>query len=185
MEMGLYGGKPLPDSAYAEQVRAMFPSDAAAILARYPRKAYGSASEALATVWTDALWARPALDSSRALAKHVPTYAYEFAETGGPWFRQTPTTSYPMGAFHTAELPYLFAMGHFEDLPAGQQPLADTLIGYWTRFAHTGDPNGGGAPKWQPCSAGRQTVQSLTATQTGPVDFAQDHRYPFWTSLNG
>ncbi|WP_225447709.1 carboxylesterase family protein [Streptacidiphilus sp. P02-A3a] len=29
-----------------------------------------------------------------------------------------------------------------------QQAMAATVIGYWTAFARTGDPNHAGAPRW-------------------------------------
>jgi para-nitrobenzyl esterase len=184
MEIGLYGGQPMPDEAYDQMVRGMFGEHGDAILARYPREAYASASEAFATVWTDGLFARPALDSHATLAKYVPTYAYEFAEAGGPWFRQGPPVHYPMGAYHTGDLPYLFAIDHFADLPDGQQQLSDAMIGYWTRFARTADPNGAHTPRWRPFTADRQVVQSLSAARIGPADFADDHQYGFWTSLD-
>jgi len=61
------------------------------------------------------------------------------------------------GAFHTAELFFLF--GNFND---GQQPgrgvvytpsatdltFSQAMMGYWARFAATGNPNGGGAVAW-------------------------------------
>ena len=51
------------------------------------------------------------------------------------------------GAAHAFELPYVF-----HNLGAGatadQEQLAATMGGYWTRFAATGDPNGGAAPAW-------------------------------------
>jgi para-nitrobenzyl esterase len=28
--------------------------------------------------------------------------------------------------------------------------LSEEMVGYWTSFAKTGDPNGGGSPKWPP-----------------------------------
>lgn len=184
MEMARYGGRPTPDADYPAHLAAAFGNRADRVLARYPRRAYGSASEALATALTDARWARPALDGSVLAARQLPTYTYEFAETTNPWFRGTPVPAYPMGAFHTAELPYLFAMEHFEPLNATQRQLADRMIGYWARFARTGDPNGGGAPGWPAFTGTRPYVQSLTSARVGPVDFRRDHRHAFWASLD-
>ncbi len=56
----------------------------------------------------------------------------------------------PYGAFHGIDIIYLF--GTFA--AAGDTPvpselaLSDSVIGYWSRFASTGDPNGSGAPPW-------------------------------------
>jgi para-nitrobenzyl esterase len=43
-----------------------------------------------------------------------------------------------------------FGFHTFGSVPASaaELKLADTMVGYWTRFAATGDPNGGGAPFW-------------------------------------
>ena len=55
-------------------------------------------------------------------------------------------------AFHREELFFLF--GHLDRLGNPYTPSADeiqlseTLMGYWTRFAATGDPNGPGAFHW-------------------------------------
>jgi carboxylesterase type B len=33
-------------------------------------------------------------------------------------------------------------------VPAANEPLVDSMEGYWTRFGVTGDPNGGTDPMW-------------------------------------
>ena len=57
-----------------------------------------------------------------------------------------------MGAFHGVEIPYVFGnadlftvLGQIEQ---ADYDLSETIMGYWTRFAATGDPNGEGAPEW-------------------------------------
>jgi para-nitrobenzyl esterase len=58
----------------------------------------------------------------------------------------------PLGAFHGVELPYVFGTADlFSGLGVVKQAdreLSATMMGYWTRFAATGDPNGAGAPEW-------------------------------------
>jgi para-nitrobenzyl esterase len=73
-----------------------------------------------------------------------------------------------MGAFHTAELAFVFgSLGHLmpRQVPyrptAAEQALSDTMIGYWTRFAATGDPNGGGAPAWPRYTAWSSTSDPM------------------------
>jgi para-nitrobenzyl esterase len=60
----------------------------------------------------------------------------------------------PLGAFHGVEIPYVFGnAGLFTSLGKLEQAdydLSATIMGYWTRFAATGDPNGDGAPLWAP-----------------------------------
>ncbi len=54
------------------------------------------------------------------------------------------------GAFHSAELWYVFgtqsrAWRPWEPVDA---VLSERMIGYWTRFAASGTPNGDGLPHW-------------------------------------
>lgn len=63
------------------------------------------------------------------------------------------------GAPHGGELPYMFATpAHFfTEWPGQASPewdgrdrrISETMIGYWTAFARSGDPNHDGAPAWQ------------------------------------
>ena len=65
-----------------------------------------------------------------------------------------------LGCCHSAELQYVFG-----NLPAsqgyGQQDteISNTMMGYWTRFAKTGDPNGGGSPVWPSYSSKDQNLE--------------------------
>jgi para-nitrobenzyl esterase len=57
------------------------------------------------------------------------------------------------------------------------------MMGYWTRFAATGNPNGSGAPYWPRFSSARQQIQELVPGVTGPqTGFAAEHRRAFWAS---
>ena len=70
-------------------------------------------------------------------------YLYEFTRAPLPLL---------MGAFHGVEIPYVFGnAGLFSGLGEIEQAdyeLSDAIMSYWTRFAATGDPNGGNAPVW-------------------------------------
>ena len=39
--------------------------------------------------------------------------------------------------------------------------LSDRMVDYWTNFMKTGDPNGPGLPRWQPCSKAEPFVLEL------------------------
>lgn len=184
LEMAKYGG-PVPAGAYDDEIRAAFGDHAAKVLARYPLGRYSSASEALATALTDAEYAKPALDTYKALSRRVPIHAYEFADSGAPWFAGV-GKPYAMGAYHAAELPYLFETTGTEPLTEAQRPLSDQMIGYWTRFARTGDPNGSAAPAWKHFASADPYVQSLAPGEHGikPAALARDHDYAFWTSID-
>ncbi|MFZ3573442.1 carboxylesterase/lipase family protein [Streptomyces sp. BH097] len=173
-----------PDS-YREQLAALFgPADLRRVLARYPVAKYHSAGEALATVVTDWAWGCTAQDRDRALAAHTPVYAYEFADETAPWFTTLPKPNFPTGAFHGAELQYLF---DDEQLPGPQTPaqkqLSTTMISYWTRFAAAGNPNSSGQPRWMPFQ-GDGWVQSLATTTVGQTDRNAEHQCAFWKTID-
>lgn len=87
--------------------------------------------------------AAPAGGAAGAAPGAPAAYLYEFT--------RVPFAN-PRGAFHAVELPYVFgttglfaAMGVMEQ---ADEDLSAAMMGYWTRFAATGDPNGAGAPEW-------------------------------------
>ncbi|WKX73660.1 carboxylesterase/lipase family protein [Streptomyces sp. XD-27] len=165
---------------YRARLKESYGRAAAAVEARYPLSAYGTPALAWAAVLTDSSYACTTLRAHRALAAHVPTYGYEFNDATAPVPPGVPPVAgFPYGAAHGFELPYLFATR----LPftADQRALSDRMIGYWTRFAHTGDPNGTGAPAWRRFDR-TPLVQSLAPGTGGvrPVDLGAGHHCGFW-----
>jgi para-nitrobenzyl esterase len=60
------------------------------------------------------------------------------------------------------------------------------MVGYWTEFAESGNPNGNGSPHWPRFHRDRQVMQSLnTPTVTTETNFATDHKCAFWDQLVG
>ena len=55
-----------------------------------------------------------------------------------------------MGATHGAEIGYAFNNGEAANAPGGSADanLATAMIGHWTQFAKTGNPNGPGLADW-------------------------------------
>jgi para-nitrobenzyl esterase len=66
-------------------------------------------------------------------------------------------------------------------LSPDQEKLSDAMIGCWTRFAATGDPNSRHAPAWAQYSSQTGEFQSLVprAPRT-ETNFATDHHCSFW-----
>ena len=60
------------------------------------------------------------------------------------------------------------------------------MMKYWSRFAATGNPNGGGAPYWPAFDPARQRIEELTSTGIAPeTSFGAYHRCAFWARIEG
>lgn len=167
---------------YDHYLNDTFKDQAPAVAAEYPVSAYGdSPALALAAALTDGNWARHSVDTGRALARHVPTYTYEFADGPVPWYSdaQYPKPGFDVGAAHMFELPYLFELDAYESLTPAQQDLSREMIHTWAGFARTGRAD------WKPTTQATLNAQSLASGPGGihPVDLAEEHRYDFWKSL--
>ena len=128
--LGLPG--PPPDNGFADFVMTLYP------LSVDPT----SPSIELGALGTDVVYACPARNADLSLSQYVPTYSYEFNDETAPSF--LPPLSFPLGDAHIVEVFYLFNLG-FTFTP-DQQQLSNTMIGYWTQFAKTGNPNSNEPP---------------------------------------
>ncbi|MEV4216009.1 carboxylesterase/lipase family protein [Micromonospora sp. NPDC049662] len=171
---------PLTDDQYREQVRAMFGDRAQEVLARYPSDDTRSASEALGAVWTDQAYAEPIYSAALAFARTVPTYLYEFADEDAPFFAEGPTPTFPTGAYHCAELPYLFDVDYAEAFTPTQRRLSGEMVRAWSDFARTGRP---GWPRLRDRSGYVRVLAG--GGGSGTTDFTAEHSYDFWRSLRG
>ncbi|MFL6647112.1 MAG: carboxylesterase/lipase family protein [Sulfurifustaceae bacterium] len=179
---------PVTAEQYAAAIAATLrlPSAAAAapIVAQYPLANYPSPGIALGAVGTDAIFACPARAAVRGLSQHVNTFAYEFADQNAPQLF-LPPVSFPYGAYHSAELQYLFNLRATVPAPslnAEQQSLSQHMVRYWTQFARTGDPNVSDSPQWPRYESGTDTfLKLIPPTPTTETDFASIHMCAFWT----
>ena len=88
------------------------------------------------------------------------------------------------GAFHTSEVPYVFATLYMSKRPFAEadHKIAETMSSYWVNFVKTGDPNGKGLPRWAPVSAGPQSME--VGDKFGPIPVAGSQaKYEFWERL--
>jgi para-nitrobenzyl esterase len=193
LQYDLSGNPILTAAQYAAAITAFWgPALQPTLLSLYPYASYPNGGEALGTLGSDGVFSCPARNAIQSLSRFVTTYAYEFNDENAP----PPQSSFgglltfPLGAYHTSELQYLFRSANFFGLPtaplsAAQQQLSDTMIHYWTRFAKTGDPNSPGEPAWSPYSAAADNFQSLIPpTPIVESSFDADHYCStFWNTF--
>jgi para-nitrobenzyl esterase len=199
-----YLGKPLTAPQYEALVRSTYGTNADRVLAEYPVGKYDSPGVAWTMLQDDAASAvRQTL--YRDLSKFVPTYAYEFSESDTPQFasifllqqKSDVARNFPFGATHVDDLGYIWDyVGSTLPYDDDQLELSNQMIGYWSRFAATGDPNGSYSPQWPSYRAGNGIQMSLSACNTAPAStatpaacsaltngFAQEHNTAFWEAL--
>ncbi|WP_344865497.1 carboxylesterase/lipase family protein [Amycolatopsis ultiminotia] len=179
-------GQRMSTADYRQQLTGFFgTADTAKVVAEYPTSRYGAPDLTFAAVFTDHTWACTRPQTDRSLDRHVPTYVYEFADRHAPWLSDEPEPPFRPGAYHSAELQYLYDVAGLQrGLDPDQHRLSETMIKYWTRFARTGNPNGPGTPDWPAYGPGAH-VQSLAPGNggIGPADFDREHHCGFWRAL--
>ncbi|HUP61117.1 MAG TPA: carboxylesterase family protein, partial [Thermoanaerobaculia bacterium] len=138
-------GGPHSLDEYRAFVAETYGEDAQAFLEVYPastaeeaRAAYLSAYGTSRFGWGARKWA--------ALQANVSSRSYLY------FFERVPPgpQSALFGAYHAAEIPYVFDNLGRVDRPweNADRALADLMASYWVSFAESGDPNGAGLPEW-------------------------------------
>jgi para-nitrobenzyl esterase len=153
----------------------------------YPYGAYSSGGVALGASGTDGIFACSARNGDVLLSNFTTTYAYEFNDENAPPTPPIPGLTFPLGAYHSSELQYLFNVGFFFELNAAQQELAQAMVSYWTTFAKSGDPNSPSTPGWSPYTSVADQFQSLippTPVVEPSGSFNVDHQCDaFWNTI--
>lgn len=182
---------PITAEQYPAYVGALLglPEQAVAVVvAQYPLSNYASPALALGAVGTDAAFSCNTLLVQKSLSQYVPTWAYEFDDANAPQ-RFLPPVSFPYGAYHSAELQYLFDLPVTVPAPAltaDQEQLSSAMVSYWSRFARQANPNSFATPLWVPQTASTDRTEALLPPTPQPdtaTAFAADHNCAFWAAL--
>jgi para-nitrobenzyl esterase len=130
------------------------------------------------------------------IAAQVPTYAYEFTYPNSPfYYPQMP--GFKALASHTIDIQFLFdhyhggplgvnldqTTGQPRDLNGQETILSDQMVGAWTHFVKTGNPNGAGDSPWPKFSAddsGRFFLEDIPVSTKAVLQFKADHKCEFW-----
>lgn len=174
---------------YPTQVNALFGAAlGAAVQASYPLTATQTPAQTLDNVLTDAVFTCNARKAAKLIsAQGVTVYAYEFADANAPMVFVLPPRPEGYGAYHAAEIQYIFPGNQTiyfgAPFTASQTDLSAKMVGFWTTFAKTSNPNAAASTAvWPAYSAANDTYLSLTpgaiATTT---QIAAAHKCSFWT----
>ncbi|WP_413732705.1 carboxylesterase/lipase family protein [Sodalis sp. RH20] len=168
---------------YEDAVARALPGDIAPVLKTYADVAARSYYQAFADIVTDSHFACPILTMHRLLGGRAAFYAYEFDDPHAPMSLPRAPFTPAMGAYHAAEIAYVFqrpwALADPRDFDARQQDLAARIQQAWGTFAHTGQP--AAMPAWPVFDGARP--YALAVQHTGFVeDFALRHRCAFWNA---
>ncbi len=179
----------MSDTVYRLLVHAMLDpirlGAGAEALALYPVGSepgeYPTAQQAYGALVSDGQFTCPARRIVRltATSQDEPVYRYFFTRVlDSPLYE-------PMGSFHGLELPYVFQ--HVADLQYySPKPedivLEEAILGYWTRFAATGDPYGVGAASWPQYTPATDTYLEL-GTQIVDRAGLRSEKCDFWDGI--
>lgn len=169
------------EADYFAALEENFGDRAAAIAAEYPASEFELPVKALGRVLTDAEWASGLVRTRTALGDRVPAFTYELSVTDAPYFTHVEHPGFGLDAYHMVDCAFLFDTPFFESVREDHERLADLMIGSWSTFARTGDPDADGG--WEPSKAGTE-VRSLSSEGAENIDFDDEHRIDFWASLH-
>jgi para-nitrobenzyl esterase len=173
---------PTTEAEYRADVQRFFGSWTPRLLAAYPTASYGSQLSALEAMFADWAFLCPSRDLARGAARSQvePVRRYVFSHAfDNPQLAAD-------GAAHGYDV--FFALHNLGGAEIHATPaelaLGDTLVGYFTRFAATGDPNGDGAPSWP--SYETTTHEHLRLdVQISVGDGDRDPQCDLWAELYG
>lgn len=167
---------------FRAQARRIYGKLAARYLALYPARTDAEATTAQIAAaqdrvtWEHLMWAR--LHGRRG--QHVFAYCFTRATPLAPDRRRLR----PLGAFHTAEIPYVFNNLARVDHPwkPYDHRLARVLSAYWANFAKHANPNGRGLPTWPEFGHSTGLIMELGEHITPRPASLSPEKLAFWTA---
>jgi para-nitrobenzyl esterase len=165
-------------SAYQSDVQKTYGAKAEAFLKLYPATSDREVGELRKMSGRDRGRVSITLWATERMKQGSKVYTYFFS-------RAIPWPEHPeFGAFHTAEVPYVFNNLKTLDRPweAGDRKLTEQMSSYWVNFAKAGNPNGKGLPLWVPVDKDSHTTMEF-GLQVGPMPLATPEKLSFWQSF--
>lgn len=156
-------------AAYESQVRSVYGDFADMMLEVYPADDIRGSSLAsfrdIRFGWHMVTWAN--------MTRYVdqPAYLYYFTH------RPPGPRAQELGAYHAAEIPYVFNNLHtLRNAPASvDAALAEAMSDYWVSFARDGIPSAAGQPTWRPYSNAERHYLLFGSRVSAEKDLLIDH----------
>ena len=141
---------------YQTFIRNRFGKESDAVLAKYPANSTAEVQLRLEQIMTDYDFTDAVKFVAGSMADtNTSTWRYQYSYV---------LPGQPYGAFHGSETILLFRVPIPPD-PANDR-VADNLIDLWTRFAKTGDPNGGMDLNWPAYTRKKGQYLDINETMT-------------------
>ena len=141
--------------AYRGWINDTFGKFRDSIFALYPASTDGDVDLAARHLVTDFYFTCQTRMAARAMEK-VNTDAYLYV------FTRVPPGEEALGAYHGSDIDYVFnARVPTPKRETADSTLSDTMVGYWLRFAATGNPNGPALPAWPAYRTAEDSYQEL------------------------
>lgn len=175
---GLY---PLTPEKYQQLLKDRYKEKAVELNRLYPSDAYPHLEYAIGAMAGDSFMICPALGDAHSLARSTKVSVYEFADRSAPPFKSLGVplprpAGYQPGAFHTAELQYLYNYQSAEGpLNFEQRQLGDLMMQMWMSFNRN-------PAAWPAFQADKPTVvrfKTGAVTET-TTTVEEEHYCNFW-----
>jgi para-nitrobenzyl esterase len=182
-------GHQVTAAEYPAEVNGIFGATlGTAVQALYPLSATLTPAQTLDDALTDGIFSCNNRKAAKLLsAAGVTVYAYEFADANAPMVFNIPPRPEGYGAYHAAEIQYVFpgAKTIYFGAPftAAQTDLSNQMVGFWSQFAKVGNPNASGSTTWPAYTAANDTYLTLAPSAIAPTtQVSTEHNCStFWT----
>ncbi len=152
------------EASYSAMIEKVFGSAARErVLKLYPTSAFPSPRAAFVQATTDAQFTcvTQRVVGTFAKAQKEPVFRYIFSHT-----LENDAQLKALGANHTIEHPFFFAwQGQYRPTETDVE-VQRRIVGYWTRMAKTGNPNGEADPEWPSVTGNNDTYLDFGAVVT-------------------